>query len=119
MCLTTLGLAFQVLKRNTAAVTSVEMTVSALNVLSCIKVFWPLALGNICITDRNLLLSGNQVEEIKLELIRYKEEVEASDNYLCLSMCSALTMEVIDEVCSTLQGLCTLEETPSLEKRTC
>ena len=68
-----------------------------------------LALGNICITDRNLLLSGNQVEEIKLELIRYKEEVEASDNYLCLSMCSGLTMEVIDEVCSTLRGLCTLD----------
>ena len=68
-----------------------------------------LALGNIHVSDKNMFLSENQVEEIKSELIRYKEQIEASDDYLCLSMCSGLTMEVIHEVCSTLQGLCTLE----------
>ena len=36
------GLTFQVLETNTAAVTYVELTVSALNVLSYIKMFWPL-----------------------------------------------------------------------------
>ena len=47
-----------------------------------------LALENIHIPDNEFLLSGKQVEEIKSELIKYKEEIEASDNYLNLSMCS-------------------------------
>ena len=42
LCLATLVLAFQVFETNTAAVTYVELTVSALNVLSYIKMFWPL-----------------------------------------------------------------------------
>ena len=47
--------------------------------------------------DNEFRLSGKQVEEIKSELIKYKEEIEASDNYLNLStcMCSGLTMKVI------------------------
>ena len=82
-----------------------------------------LALENIHISDNELLLSGRQVKDIKSELIKYKEEIEAGDNYLNLSMCSGLTMTVIDDVCSTLQELCSLdrvmEKTTSLEKRTC
>ena len=42
LCLATLVLVFQVLETNTAAVTYVELTVSALNVLSYIKMFSPL-----------------------------------------------------------------------------
>ena len=49
------------------------------------------------------------MEDIKSELIKYKEQIEASDNYLNLSMCSGLTMTVIDDVCSTLQELCSLD----------
>ena len=61
--------------------------------------------------DNEFLLSGKQVEEIKSELIKYKEEIEASDNYLNLStcMCSGLTMKVINDVCSPLQELCSLD----------
>ena len=59
-----------------------------------------LALENIHISDNEFLLSGKQVKDIKSELIKYKEEIEASDNYLNLSMCSGLTMTVIDDVCS-------------------
>ena len=56
-----------------------------------------LALVNIHMPDNEFLLSGKQVEEIKSELIKYKEEIEASDNYFNLStyMCSGLTMKVI------------------------
>ena len=68
-----------------------------------------LALENIHIPDNEFLLSGKQVEDIKSELIKYKEEIETSDNYLNLSMCSGLTMTVTDDVCSTLQELCSLE----------
>ena len=68
-----------------------------------------LALENIHIPDNEFLFSGKQVEDIKSELIKYKEEIEASDNYLNLSMCSGLTMTVIDDVCSTLQELCSLD----------
>ena len=67
-----------------------------------------LALENIHISD-NELLSGKQVKDIKSELIKYKEEIEASDNYLNLSMCTGLTMTVINDVCSTLQELCSLD----------
>ena len=56
-----------------------------------------LALENIHIPDNEVLLSGKQVEEIKSELIKYKEEIEASDNYLNLSMCSGLTMTVLNK----------------------
>ena len=49
------------------------------------------------------------MKDIKSELIKYKEEIEASDNYLNLSMCSGVTMTVIDDVCSTLQELCSLD----------
>ena len=61
--------------------------------------------------DNEFRLSGKQVEEIKSELIKYKEEIEASDKYLNLStcMCSGLTMKVINDVCSTLQELCSLD----------
>ena len=48
----------------------------------------------------NLAVSENQVKEIKSKLISLKEETEA--NYFHLSMCSGLTMEVIDELCLTL-----------------
>ena len=68
-----------------------------------------LALENIYIPDNEFLLSGKQVEDIKSELIKYKEEIETSDNYLNLSMCSGLTMTVNDDVCSTLQELCSLD----------
>ena len=68
-----------------------------------------LALQNIHISDNEFHLSGKQVKDIKSELIKYKEEIEASDNYLNLSMCSGLTMTVIDDVCSTLQELCSLD----------
>ena len=46
--------------------------------------------------DNEFRLSEKQVEEIKSELIKYKKEIEASDNYLNLStcMCSGLTMKV-------------------------
>ena len=60
-----------------------------------------LAMEDISITESHL-------EEIKSELIKYKDEIEASNKYLHLSMCSGLTIEVIDEVCSRLQGLHTL-----------
>ena len=83
-----------------------------------------LALEDIHITDRNfgnLLLSGNQVEEIKSELTRNKGETEASDNYFYQRMCSGLTMEVVNEVCSVLQGLHTndkiMEKLPHLEEK--
>ena len=63
--------------------------------------------------DNEFLRSGKQVEEIESELIKYKEEIEASDNYLNYMygtcMCSGLTMKVINDVCSTLQELCSLE----------
>ena len=49
------------------------------------------------------------MKDINSELIKYKEETEASANYLNLSMCSGLTMTVIDDVCSTLQELCSLD----------
>ena len=49
------------------------------------------------------------MKDIKSELIKYKEEIEAGNNYLNLSMCSGLTMTVIDDVCSTLQELCSLD----------
>ena len=68
-----------------------------------------LALENIHIPDNEFLFSGKQVEDIKSELIKYKEEIEASDNYLNLSMCTGLTMTVINDVCSTLQELCSLD----------
>ncbi|CAH3163564.1 unnamed protein product, partial [Porites lobata] len=68
-----------------------------------------LAVENIHIPDNEFLLSGKQVEDIKSELIKYKEEIETSDNYLNLSMCSGLTMTVTDDVCSTLQELCSLD----------
>ena len=42
LCLATLVLAFQVLETNTAALTYVKLSVSALNVLSYIKMFWHL-----------------------------------------------------------------------------
>ena len=54
-----------------------------------------LALQNIHISDNEFLLSGKQVKDIKSELIKYKEEIEASHNYLNLSMCSGLIMTVI------------------------
>ena len=83
-----------------------------------------LALVNIHMPDNYFLLSGIQVEEIKSELIKYKE-IEASDNCLNLGtcMCSGLTMKVNNDVCSTLQELCSLdrimEPTGFREKRTC
>ena len=58
------------------------MTVIALNCVGLCPAV--LALKGIHITDRNfrnLLLSGNQVEEIKSELTRNKGETDASDNY--------------------------------------
>lgn len=67
-----------------------------------------LAMEDISITESHLLFSRKQLEEIKSELIKYKDEIEASNKYLHLSMCSGLTIEVIDEVCSRLQGLHTL-----------
>lgn len=67
-----------------------------------------LAMEDISITESHLLFSRKQLEEIKSELIKYKDEIEASNKYLHLSMCSRLTIEVIDEVCSRLQGLHTL-----------
>ena len=69
-----------------------------------------------------MLFSRKQVEEIKSELIKYKDEIEASNKYLHLSMCSGLTIEVIGEVCSRLQGLHTLvgiKEKLPVGKRTC
>ena len=45
-------------------------------------------------------MSENQVQEIKSKLIGLKEETEP--NHFHLSMCSGLTMEVIDELCLTL-----------------
>ena len=82
-----------------------------------------LALEDIHITDRNfrnLLLSGTQVEEIKSELTRNKGDTEASDNYLYQRMYSGLTMEVVNEVCSALQGLhindIIMEKLPHLEE---
>ena len=68
-----------------------------------------LNLEDLQMISEGLLLSGNQLKEIKTRLIRYKEDIEASDNYFCLSMCSGLTMGVIDEVCLVLQGLYTLD----------
>ena len=77
-------LAFQVLETNTAAVTcQTDCEWSEL-----IELHQDLALENIHIPDNEVLLSGKQVEEIKSELIKYKEEIEASDNYLNLSTCS-------------------------------
>ena len=55
----------------------------------------------------NLAVSENQVQEIKSKLIALKEETEA--NYFHLSMCSGLTMEVIDELCLTLSKAETLD----------
>ena len=95
LCLATLVLAFQVLETNTAALTYVELSVS-----ECVELHQDvLAFENIHISDNEFLLSGNQVKDIKSELIKYKEEIEASDNYLNLSMCSGLTITVIDDVC--------------------
>ena len=56
----------------------------------------------------NLVVSENQVQEIKSKLIAFKEETEA--NYFHLSMCSGLTMEVIDELCLTLSKAETLDK---------
>ena len=95
LCLATLVLAFQVLETNTAALTYVELSVS-----ECVELHQDvLAFENIHISDNEFLLSGNQVKDIKSELIKYKEEIEARDNYLNLSMCLGLTMTVIDDVC--------------------
>lgn len=52
-------------------------------------------------------MSENQVQEIKSNLIGLKAETEA--NYFHLSMCSGLTMEVIDELCLTLSKAKTLD----------
>lgn len=57
----------------------------------------------------NLAVSENQVQEIKSKLIKLKEETEAKENYFHLSMCSGLTMEVIDELCLTLTKAQTLD----------
>ena len=56
----------------------------------------------------SMALSEKQVQEIKSRLIKFKEETEAKDNYFQLSMCSGLTMEVIDELCLTLAKVETL-----------
>ena len=78
---------------------------------------------DISITESHLLFSRKQLEEIKSELIKYKDEMEASNKYLHPSICSGLTIEVIDEVCSRLQGLHTLvgikEKLPVWKKRSC
>ena len=62
------------------------------------------------------------MEEIKSELTRNKGETEASDNYFYQRMCSGLTMEVANKVCSELQGLHAndkiMEKLPVLKKRT-
>lgn len=42
------------------------------------------------------------MQEIKSKPIKLKEETGAKENYFHLSMCSGLTMEVIDELCLTL-----------------
>ena len=55
-----------------------------------------------------MALSEKQVQEIKSRLIKFKEETEAKDNYFQLSMCSGLTIEVIDELCLTLAKVETL-----------
>ena len=66
-------------------------------------------LKNLQMTSKNLLLYENQSKEIKSKLIKYKENNETSDTYLYLSMCSGLTMDVIDEMCSLLNGIYTLD----------
>ena len=67
-----------------------------------------LAMEDISITESHLLFSRKQLEEIKSELIKYKDEIDASNRYLHMNLCSGLTIEVIDELCSRLQGLHTL-----------
>ena len=67
-----------------------------------------LAMEDISITESHLLFSRKQLEEIKSELIKYKDEIDASNRYLYMKLCSGLTIEVIDELCSRLQGLHTL-----------
>lgn len=57
----------------------------------------------------NLAVSENQVQEIKSKIIKLKEETEAKENYFHLSMCSGLTMEVVDELCLTLTKAQTLD----------
>lgn len=75
----------------------------------CKAVEEPMDIDDSQVTDSNFLLSENQVQEIRSNIIKFKEESEAKESCFHLSMCFGLTMDVIDEVCSTLREIQTLD----------
>ena len=82
------------------------MTVSALNVLSCIRSFWPSDIETSVGTCFSLKVRWKKLSQ---SLVNGKKKLRVVITVSNLSICLGLTVEVIHEMCSTLRGLHTLD----------